>query len=174
MEISSQARAGIVALAFGMPSSIASNIALKDAANAAAWTLNAPIFTQHDCGIAPDDSPIHVEYVTETIGSPPPTLRICRAAALWAEEYRLEELHVVAAPPHLWRCLRDMRMALTERRMDIPVYGFADEALRDAYAPTLWFSAHGTQWYTNRAWRWRLRDFILKMTPWWLYSLIAG
>lgn len=172
--MSLEIRKGIITLAFGMPSTIISNEVIRDTAHAAAWALDAPIFTQYDCGITTDDSPVGVRYITETPGKPPPTLRICRAAAEWATALCLDELYVIGAPPHMWRCMRDMKESLSEIGSGIRTYSWAEGLLRDSHSPDFWFCPEGAQWYTNRAWRWHLRDMILKCMPWRMYATIAG
>lgn len=171
--MSLETRKGIVALAFGMPPSVMSNVAIRETAQAAALALDAPIFTQYDCGITTDDSPVGVRHITETPGKPPPTLRICRAAAQWATALCLDEVHVIGAPPHLWRCMRDMKESLGEIGSGIRTYSWAEPELRDSHPPGFWFCAEGTQWYTNRRLNWAIRDIILKCMPWRMYSLIA-
>lgn len=44
----------------------------------------------------------------------PTTYRLAVFAVKAAKEQGMEELHVIAAPCHMWRCLRDLRWAAEE------------------------------------------------------------
>ena len=103
---------GIVAFAYGVPDTIRSNRLIAQIALQKARELNAPVYTQNDVNIVS----ILVFRTPEEPGNPPPTLRIARGAVQWAKhpDNRLVELWVVAAKPHLWRCMRDMKAAVQE------------------------------------------------------------
>ena len=164
----SDIRKGVVALAFGSPFSLPSNEAIRDTAHAAAWALDAPIFTQWDCGIMERDSPVAVIHCPETPGKPPPLLRICRAAASWAAARCLDEIYVVSAPPQMRLCLRDMRESFSELGSGIRTHSWGEDILRDSHSPDFWFPSSSFKW------QWNLADRCFKIMPWRMYSLLMG
>ncbi len=166
---------GIVAFAFGMPFSIPANEAIHDVACGAAHIMNAPVFTQLDCGIMNPHVPNGVWILPQIpdTNPPPPTLRIARFAAAKAKELGLTELHVVAAPPHIWRCMRDMRMAMKETCLDATLSACGQDIFLEEHSPSYWFYAKGEQYCTRYRWWWTIRDAILFFTPLWLYKRIV-
>lgn len=161
-------RKGVVALAFGQPASLPANEAIRETAHAATWALNAPIYTQLDCGVVQSDYPAPVAYFPQTIGNPPPLLRICRAAATWATAHCLDEIYVVSAPPHMRLCMRDMKESLGELGSGIRTYSWGDNILRDSHSPDFWFPS------TSFRWQWNLADRCFKIMPWRMYSLLMS
>jgi hypothetical protein len=109
---------GIVAFAFGVPDSIWSNRAIAQIASIKARDLGAPIFTQLD---VPIPYWVAADRANEEAGNPPPTLRIAREAVLWAKLRSIEELWVVAAGPHLWRVVRDLKYAIHEAETEAQI-----------------------------------------------------
>src|SRR3990167_11122894 len=101
-------RSGIVAFAFGVPASLPSNRRISEITTRLARELNAIVYTQQDVEL---DSRIEVFRISEAPGQPPPSLRIDRRAVNWAARWKLGELWIVAARPHLIRCLRDVQFA---------------------------------------------------------------
>ena len=97
-------KSGILPFAFGVPETILSNRRIAQIASRKAHELGAPVYTQLDIHI---EAGIEVEFTEEQPSKPPSTLRFARGAAQWARRKNLTDLWVVAAKPHLWRCVRD-------------------------------------------------------------------
>ncbi len=159
---------GIVAFAFGAPSSTLSNRRIAEIAAQKARLLGVTVYTQYDVEV---DRGIAVAYTCEDVGHPPPTLRIARGAVSWALEFEFTDLFVVAAKPHLWRAHRDLKEAVREVSANIRIYIFA-ECL--AYPYESWFCADSTQGYTSSRARWRRRERLLKLAPFSVYKRIAS
>ena len=157
---------GIVVFAFGFPTGIVANQRLTEIAKQEISRDSVPVITQHE--IVLDGA----EYV-DTPGpeGPIPTLRLCRKAVQWAHLRGLDELVIVAAKPHLWRCIRDMKHSVREVNFNIAVY--ASELIHDV-PPEDWFRGDSKQWYTNNRLAWYLRDTILRIMPMSIYRRIAS
>jgi len=111
-----------------------------------------------------------VVYTEEKQGSPPPTLRIARGAVKWAKESGLEDLWIVAAEPHLWRCTRDLIYAVKEMRAQIGVFICEDIY---QYSEDKWYCAGSEQIRTRSPENWRKRERKLKKMPMFIYKRIA-
>ena len=159
-------KAGIVAFAFGVPASVHSNMLIARVASQKARELVAPVFTQLDVGIDPD---VEVFHIIERLGEPPPTLKIAKEAVQWAVEIGIRQLWVVAAKPHLWRCLRDLKQAACEEGIKIDV---CEEI--EKYPADEWFCDDSTQERTRSRKAWERRERILKCLPFFIYKCIAS
>lgn len=90
----------------------------------------------------------------------------------------MNKLYVVAALPHLWRCLRDLKCAVQEVNANIVVfecpeiYDYCIEG--EWFADSEWFCQDSTQKYTRTEEAWQKRDRILKKMPFFLYRLVAN
>lgn len=157
-------KAGVVAFAFGAPSTIRSNRMIAKIALQKARERNAPIFTQLDVHI------YGANRAMEDDNNPPTILRIAREAIQWAKERGLEELWIVAAKPHLWRAFRDMREALREAGGEIKIHACREI---DECSGDLWFCISSTQAWTRSKGAWDRREKILKSLPLFLYKIIA-
>lgn len=96
------------------------------------------------------------------------TLDVAKEAVKLAKKMGWRKIKVVAAPPHEWRCRRDLRrLGLKE------VEG--DDYFRSTreFPPGFWFSKKSTQWWTRSLGLWWLREIPLRLMPWWLYKKIA-
>ena len=165
----------IVAFAFGAPSSVWSNAFIASTALDASLRLDAPIFTQPDTGSPPGTVNRPTITIAEPPGKPAPTLRIARTAVQWAKQNGVQNIHIVAAAPHLWRCRHDLALAIHEAGGGIDVH-VAHEKEFSEFPRRAWFCAEGTQWYTNSRIRWYLRDSILRyfLVPLGLYRFVAS
>ena len=161
-------RPGIVVQAFGAPHSILSNRRLAEIASEKARELKAPVYTQLDIVVEPD---IEVEHTKEKYGSPPPTLRIARGAVRWAKQRGITELWIIAAKPHSWRVLRDIRRGISEARENIEVH-ICEEV--GQYPEDSWFCPDSTQDRTKSREAWAKREKILTLMPFFIYKLIAS
>lgn len=159
---------GIVAFAFGVPETILSNRRIAEIASRKARELNCRVYTQLDICI---ERGIPVEYAGEEQDNPPPTLRIARGAVQWAKKYRITEMVVVAAKPHLWRALRDLRRAIRESRLETEVQVCPEI---ERYPEVSWFCLDSTQERVRTREAWNKRERILKLLPFFLYEVIAS
>ncbi len=158
--------AGIVAFAFGVPATIVSNRRIAEIASRRAWAWNVPVYTQLDVRV--EDwihvgAEIEVVYTEEIPGEPPPTLCIARRAVWWANRRHLTRLWVVAAKPHLWRALRDLKEVIHEAGLNIEIRACADDI--DKYPEDSWFCADSTQKRTTSRAVWEKRERALCSMP---------
>ena len=158
-------KVGIVAFAFGTPETILANRRIAEIASNKARELNSRVYTQLDIRI---EDGVKVEYAKEKPGNPPPTLRIARGAVQWAKRYRLTELLVVAAKPHLWRALRDLRRAVREAGTPIEVQACPEI---NSYPEVSWFCLDSTQDRVRTRGAWNKRERILKLLPFFIYEV---
>jgi hypothetical protein len=157
---------GIVVFSYGFPNEITANKTLSEIAVAHAKRLEILILTQREVTIP------GAQYVDQYHGQGAhPTLRVARKAVMWAHILKMDYLWVVAMPPHMWRCLRDLKYAIEESGFDIKIRSI-DQALEIPYEK--WFSGDSQQWYTKTATRWYTRETLLKLMPMRLYTMIAS
>lgn len=159
---------GILAFAFGTPATIKSNQLITEITLGRAREDRAPIFTQADIQF-PREFGLDVTYVKEEPGKPPPTLRIARAGVQWALLKHLNELVVVAAGPHMWRCWRDTKEAVREIGAEgwLKVHPQSGISM---YAKENWFCPDSTQRRTTSEKEWYRREWLLEFMPMRLYK----
>lgn len=163
---------GIVAFAFGAPETLWSNGRIAAETWEASRDYQAPIFTQSDVLIkVPPKGSEGLEYIVQRKRRKPSTLEIARWAAYRAKQKGIDHLLVVAAFPHLERCLRDLRFAVDELGGGIRVVPYKGVY---AYAPALWFRRDSLQWRTRYGWRWNATERLLMDLPMAVYVRIAG
>lgn len=158
----------IITFAFGVPNTIRSNRRIAQIASKKARELDAPVFTQLDIRIEPGIRVIHTDEMT---GHPPPTLRIARDAVQWAKEQGFKELLIIAAQPHLWRALRDVREAIREIGGGISIY--ACQEIKQ-YHEDSWYCLNSTQLRTRSRKGWQSREYVLKLLPFFIYKRVAS
>lgn len=163
-------KAGIVTFAFGVPNTIRSNQWLVQITRAKARQLSAPVYTQEDFGVDPQPG-LFITYTEEERGKPPPTLRIARGAVQWAKQRQITELWIVAARPHLKRCIRDLKYAVTEDKADITVRVSQGIFM---FPAAEWFCPDSTQPRTRSRKDWLPRELVLANAPMWLYKKVAS
>lgn len=162
------AKAGVVAFAFGVPSTIRSNRRIGQIASRKARELGAPVYTQFDVLVGDG---IKTYYTEEQPGNPPPSLRIARGAVQWARRNFLDEFWVVAAKPHLWRCVRDLNRAIGETNDLAARVRVCDEI--EQFPEAEWFCSDSTRERTRSREAWDKRERILKLMPFFLYKFVA-
>ncbi|MEK9154742.1 MAG: hypothetical protein AAB596_01580 [Patescibacteria group bacterium] len=162
-------KAAVVAFAFGTPDTILSNLRIARIALQKARKFSIPIYTQLDIRIK--EPGIKVKYTDEEPGNPPPTLRIARGAAKWAKEQDLRELWIVAAKPHLKRCLRNLKYACREAGIS-PKVGICGRI--DEYSEDEWYCPDSTQARVRSKKDWCLREWILNHMPMFIYKRVAS
>lgn len=164
----------IAAFAFGAPADIAPNRAIARRAESLGHQMGLTIFAQFDVaeditnhknlvfldeceerGVSTfwlaeklrDDFFLYLPWVELAPSAPPPRLL------------------VVAAPPHIERCVRDLRHV-----------GFgaeSDTGLADTYPSAFWFCPESAQWRTRSQRFWWPREYILRWLPWRLYKWVS-
>lgn len=187
---------GIVAFAFGVPHSTLANQRIAETARYEVWRqerearyqgflqessleIHCQIFTQRDVqfNVRIERTSIEVlsagdiTYIEEEPDGPPPTLRIARGAVEWAKQRRIGRLWVVAAKPHLWRCVRDLEYAICEADAHIKVS--VGEEIKQSLGKW-WFDPGSTQKRVHSFWRWWPREIILRLMPMAIYKRVAG
>lgn len=161
---------GVATWAFGLPHSLDANVLLSQLTELVSDRLGrAPIFTQPLIRV-PDA--FDVTYVAEPNDVPAPTLRIARGVAHWAQTQRLDEIHVVAAGPHLPRCLRDLGIAFAELGLDTTRIIPAPEIL--SIPMNEWFCPDSGQWHTRSSWAWTMYSRMIYAIPRRLYAGIGS
>jgi hypothetical protein len=160
--------AGIVAFPFGSPKTIQSNRRIAEIASRKAHELSALVYTLPDVQI---ESGIQVEYTKEKPDKTLTTLGFARRSVQWAKRHRFTELWIVAAKPHLWRALRDVQRAVREGRAQIKVHvcNEVEQCSEDS-----WFCPDSIQKRARSRKVWNKRERILKITPFFIYKLVAS
>ncbi|PIU98252.1 hypothetical protein COS61_02435 [Candidatus Wolfebacteria bacterium CG03_land_8_20_14_0_80_40_12] len=170
MIVKKTGKIGIVAFAFGAPKNILSNLWIAIFAEKWAKRLRTEIYTQRDVSIEIGFG-IKAEYIAEEPGSPPSTLRMARGAVLWAENRGFNEILVVAANPHVWRCKRDLEYVIRERKANIKVSICEYNSMTSEY---WWYCQDSVQPRTRSRSNWRRREWVLERLPMWAYSFLAS
>ena len=161
----------IAAFAFGVPYSVRSNRWISDFSLRESIQHNrAPIFTQADIQFS-GETGIYVKYIDEEIGHPPPTLRIARWIVKEAIALRAQKIIIIAALPHVRRCLRDIKMAIRESDSSIQV--LISKEITTVQEDD-WFDSRGTQFRAAAKVVWVIRDALLMSMPFWIYERVAS
>jgi hypothetical protein len=150
----------IFPLNFGLPASLPANRAIANAAVRLSRAHRAPIFFAPD-GIL-DLGGYSLTFCTD-FGGYVSTVKQVAALVDAARERAWERVLVVAAPPHAWRALRDVRAAGLMAEIDDSLCG---------HPRGIWYSKHSEHKQTTASWRWWLtwelpaRAVILVRRPW--------
>ena len=157
-------KVGVVAFAFGAPAEIESNEIIAEIALKKAKEVGATIFTQYDVSLGEN---FDVVRPNEIMNCPPTTYELAFKAVEWAEEFKINELWIVAAPCHQHRCERDIKYILWLKNKDLEVnVQVCDEAKNF----TEWFSRKSMYWWTRSPLLWWLRELPLLFTPMYFYK----
>jgi hypothetical protein len=164
---------GIVTFAFGSPWITDPNMLLGMLTRTLFFYIGGgvPIYTQEDIREHVERQVASLTLASQEPGISPSTLRIARGAACWARKEKLSILHVVAAAPHLKRCVRDLRWALEEEGLSLNLMPHRN--IRD-YGPEVWFSRESTQLHTRSRFLWTIRESLLLHLPRALYERIGA
>ena len=167
-----EVRNGIVAFAFGQPWYVLSNLRIQWSAMQRSNQMQAPIFTQSDIKI--DEQKFDVTFATQKKEeSPPPTLRIAREAVQWAIRHDINQLWIICAKPHWWRCHRDLHFAIREAKMKGKIKARTPVEIMTAERMS-WFTLKSTQARTRSFPEWEKRENILRRMPMALYKVVAS
>jgi hypothetical protein len=162
-------KTGVVAFAFGdgdiPPNHEIALVAERHAyADGEVWE----ILTQKEVPIYRSaGDPYFIEYISEQANGEP-TLRIARWMVARAVKLGIKKLIVVAAGPHVWRCMRDLRYAIKESGVQIQLEQSQFSSFK------AWFCEESSQSRTRSFRAWWPRELILRCIPMWIYTLIAG
>lgn len=157
----------VLAFAFTTPPHMPSNVRIARLALKSALGLDQAIFTQADL---PVDSLQGLEIARVKEGSgkrPPSTLRIAQEAVKYAQAGGFTSLLVIAAKPHLPRCLRDARLATKGTGITCQ---FPDEVMKSDYRG--WFCRD--QIYHRSPGLFWIREKMLIWSPFWLYESVTA
>jgi hypothetical protein len=159
---------GVLAFAFGVPETILSNRLIAQLASKKAREFGAPVYTQLDIRM---EEGIEVDFAEEKPGEPPSTLFFVQGAVRWAMRKKITEIWIVAAKPHLWRCVRDLDRSIEEAgvEIEIRVCGEIEKISEED-----WFCVDSTQKRTQTKACWQKRERIIKLMPFFVYKFIAG
>ena len=159
----------IVVFAFGAPAQLWPNRQLAKIAARLAAENHTHIYRQWDVTVGNS-----VRLTSELPGRPPSTLELARGAMEWASEREVRQVIVVAAKPHIKRCVHDLELAAHELKFHTQVV-IALECLRAEHDED-WFWPSSDQWRTRSPKVWWLRETILRVL--WLvpplYKRVAG
>jgi len=157
-------KSGIVAFPFGAPSTIRSNRRIAEIAAQKSRELEAPIFTNCDVPL-----PADVEQ-QRSLGGLSTTLRFAVDTVCWVRRNGIEEIWVVAAKPHLWRCVRDLSLVIKTIQTEIKVQVCKEI---EQYPNREWFCSDSTQERTSSRYNWQKRELIFRLMPVNLYWRLA-
>lgn len=133
-------------LNFGAPAALRANRAIAAAAVRASRARNIPLFYAprdiFDFGDYPDS-------FSKDFGGYISTVKQVRALTETAREHAWRRVLVIAAPPHRWRALRDLRAAGFEARVDEAI----DDSLR-ALPRSFWYAPESEHRQTTSWFRW--------------------
>ncbi len=161
----------VVAFAFGKFEKLSNspNFFLAERAVNLAKKWNVPIFTQIDVSVLMSDTKkVEIRFAEERkrkghLSSLGIALQLTETSLI--QNGRLNVL-VVAAPPHIGRCVRDIRKLGFKVEEDLCLKSLPFH---------FWFRNDSLQWWTRSWWQWwLLYEIPLRLMPWWFYKRIAG
>ena len=156
---------GIIVFAFGQPSTISSNLQLAHSAMHMTNTEIKNIFTQRDIVTISYSIRIKIEYVEEH-EKPPSTLFIAEKSLEWAKKLGLKKVYVVAASPHEWRCLRDVKKVYSGTKIRVVLHKMPQKR-------SFWYNRDSTQARTRSWLLWWPREILLRLLPFFIYKRVA-
>lgn len=160
-------KVGVVAFGFGSRLT-KSNGLIAEAAAEKAIELRAPVFTQTDVQI---EIGIETKYFKQQPNRPPSTLQFVKAVVEWAIAENIGVICVVAAPPHRWRCVRDLRKIIRKSSAKI---GVRVSKRTGNHKIAEWFCSNSEQLRTQFRILWWPRELILRIMPFWFYDFLTG
>jgi hypothetical protein len=161
-------KTGIVTFGFGLPKTVRSNELLAQITKRKSRELCAPIFTQSSSIVV--NGQFGVSYMLEEVNKPSPTIDVARCAVGWAKVRGLEKLLVVAAKPHMWRCVRDLKYAAKESAAQVKIERCKEI---DTYSEDIWFCNDSSQTRSRSKIKWYIREYLLRCLPIAIYKRIA-
>lgn len=132
---------------------------------------NLPVFTQKDISKKIECNSVkilnnynQILYIKES-DSYLSTLGLILSFKKVANGMNWKNVIVAAAPVHCWRCVRDLRKA------GFNVLGCLNVGAR---TNRYWFNSDDPQIWVRNSLFWYIREFILRVLPWNMYTKIAG
>ncbi len=160
---------GITAFAFGNPAKLTSNSTLAFIAMLEAERLHTEIYTEADIEITTQRIP--VTKFKPASGKQPSTLQMAQDAVLWAKDNNYDELIVVAARLHIWRCIRDLKKSSLEAGLSLKITACP---IVKQYPIRWWLSEDSKQKRTRSLSNWMIREMVLRVLPFSIYKKITG
>ena len=156
---------GIVAFAFGRDYNLNSNLQIAQIASDTALEQNIPVYTQPDVLLREG---VEAEYIScQADEKQPSTLEMARQAIFWAKNQKINNLLVVAAKPHMKRCVRDLTHSAKKIGIKIKIE-------QPKIPPLQWFYTESKQKHTRSFWQWWSREIILRLLPFHIYKYIIN
>ncbi len=138
-------RIGVVAFGFGEPASANPNPRIGECASKLASKKDVGVIVT-DRDVFPHLSCGEIKVVQIDPSRVPTTYRLAGRAVKEAMKQRLATLHVVAAPCHMWRCLRDLGWAVQDQGSVLKLVAQPIEGYQ--------YGLDATTPYTRSAWIW--------------------
>ena len=154
----------IVAFGFTKEGEANEHIAIEAKGYSHRWGV--PIFTQNDVARYLSDvkQPVLIAEENERYLS---TLGIVLAFKKVAQQHRWKRVFVIAVPPHVWRCSRDLRKMGFDVLDDRSYF-------KDAYRSSFWYNRKDPQLWVRGRIRWWSREIVLRLLPWNIYSKLTA
>ncbi|MDP3052207.1 MAG: hypothetical protein Q8N42_01730 [bacterium] len=128
-----------------------------------------PILTQCDIPIEPSPS-LEVYFAEEKPEKYLSTLGVAKSFASLAKEKGWRKIFVLAAPPHIRRCARDLR----KLGFEVIKYDCFTKTHCRHDGKMIIYNKKSTQWYTRAWYLWWLRETPLRLVPWKKYEKITS
>jgi len=149
---------GVAVFPFGSLPQNRSNIILGRIASKWAETNNAEVITQQKIIIRKGVETTYIDYPN------PSTIRISYEVVDWIKARNIENLCIVAANPHIARCMRDLQYLFIKTRYYPKI--ICPEELGD-YPEYIWFQNKTSEK------KWKIRESILLNFPIEIYEFIT-
>jgi hypothetical protein len=160
----------VVALGFGAPASLDANKNIAwSAYNKARELGDVLVFTQ--LGPSIHLLCLHTLMPGERVGHYPSTMQVATAAVAWAQEHSITKLWIAAAKPHMWRALRDFKLAVTNARADIEIIECPQAKV---FHSVDWFNPKSEEWWARSRLQWLMREIPLCLIPTPLYLKLTN
>lgn len=142
-----QKKVGFVAFGFGEPADLKPNREIARWGILLARAVDATVvITDRDVSPHLSGAGIVVKEIDPT--RVPTTWRLAASAIAEAKNQRLTTLYVVAAPCHIWHCLRDLRWAALDQGIEVILVAKPIEARHQYdHAATTWFTRSPLFWW---------------------------
>jgi hypothetical protein len=150
----------VLCFAFGVPSSTEPNRYLASHAGGWASVNRLPIVTQPDIAIITPG--VVVVMINPRPGRYLKSIDIALRFRTIARERGWRSVSLFAAPPHVWRCARDLRKL-----------GFVVNHIHRPPRSTRWYDSRSTQIWTRWPFAWWIREVLLCCLPWFLYRRLS-
>jgi hypothetical protein len=156
-------------MTFGFTPKGKANIYLAWISLALARDYQIPIFTQKDVAVHLRDKDDNVNvFVADQENEHISTLALVKIFEREAKFYKWKNILLVAAPPHIWRCRRDLE------KFGFEVGTFLKDILEGFSRKPKWYNKSDPQFWVRNPIIWWSREIILRLMPFWLYRKLAA